>query len=116
MSSADLQVAIGDLRNALADELGGNAQVRDCAFEAVAAYDRALAAPAGRGAPSVTARMTLADKAATLALRVESEPHDAGAGVTGHRRIRRSSLIRGMSATSPATATSPGSWTRSIRT
>ena len=33
MGSADLQVAITDLRNALGDELGGNDQVRDCAFE-----------------------------------------------------------------------------------
>ena len=46
MGSADLQVAITDLRNALGDELGGNDQVRDCAFEVVAAYDRAIAARA----------------------------------------------------------------------
>ena len=46
MGSADLQVAITDLRNALGDELGGNDQVRDCAFEVVAAYDREIAARA----------------------------------------------------------------------
>ena len=46
MSSADLQAAIQDLRNALGDELGGNDDVRDCAFEVVAAYDRASAARA----------------------------------------------------------------------
>ena len=44
--SSDLQVAIQDLRNALSDELGGNDDVRDCAFEVVAAYDRAIAARA----------------------------------------------------------------------
>ena len=84
MSSADLQAAIQDLRNALGDELGGNDDVRDCAFEVVAAYDRAAAALADRGAPRVAARMTLADKAAKLTLRVEHEPHGAGAGITLH--------------------------------
>ena len=84
MSSADLQAAIQDLRNALGDELDGNDDVRDCAFEAVAAYDRAAAALADRGAPRVAARMTLADKAAKLTLRVEHEPHGAGAGITLH--------------------------------
>ena len=88
MSSADLQVAIQDLRNALSDELGGNDDVRDCAFEAVAAYDRAAAARAGRGAPRVPAHMTLADRAAKLALRVEHEPHGAGAGITRHTVYR----------------------------
>ena len=34
-----LQTAVEDLRAALADEQGGNDQVRDCAFEVVAAWD-----------------------------------------------------------------------------
>ena len=45
---SDLQAAIKDLRNALSDELGGNDEVRDCAFEVVAAYDQAVAARATR--------------------------------------------------------------------
>ncbi len=40
----DLASTIRDLRSALHDELAGNDRVRDCAFEVVEAYARAIAA------------------------------------------------------------------------
>ena len=46
--SSGLQATILALRAALHDEGAGNDQVRDCAFEVVAAYDRAIAATTTR--------------------------------------------------------------------
>ena len=45
---SDLQATILALRAALHDEGAGNDRVRDCAFEVVAAYDRAIAATTTR--------------------------------------------------------------------
>ena len=42
--SSGLQATILALRAALHDQGAGNDRVRDCAFEVVAAYDRAIAA------------------------------------------------------------------------
>ena len=46
--SSGLQATILALRAALHDQGAGNDQVRDCAFEVVAAYDRAIAATTTR--------------------------------------------------------------------
>ena len=81
----DLQTAIKDLRDALIDEDAGNGHVRDCAFEVVDAH----AADDGRTPTEATApTMTLTDKAAKLRLRVETEPHGAGAGIAGYTVFR----------------------------
>ena len=81
----DLHTAIKDLRAALIDEDAGNGHVRDCAFEVVDAH----AADDGRTPTQATAQtMTLADRAAKLRLRVEIEPHGAGAGIAGYTVFR----------------------------
>ena len=46
--SSGLQATILALRAALHDQGAGNDRVRDCAFEVVAAYDRAIAATTTR--------------------------------------------------------------------